>query len=129
KRRALITAKNNADSLAYQTEKTLNELGDKVPASDKSSIEEQIKALRKAAEGDDIAHIKEQTDSLQNAFHALSQQLYAQQGQQGAAPSGPQSGGMPGSDFPNYGGNGQNGNGSGPKEDEGEILEGEFTEE
>ena len=127
KRRELITAKNNADSMAYQTEKTLNELGDKVPADDKSNIQEQIASLRKAAEGDDLNDIKQQTEKLQNAFHALSQQLYAQEGQQqGAAP-----GGMPGADFPNYGGNGHssNGNSAGDKDDEGEILEGEFTEQ
>ncbi|MCB2178487.1 molecular chaperone DnaK [bacterium] len=136
KRRELITAKNNADSLAYQTEKTLTELGDKVPANEKSNIEAQIKALREAAQGDDVAKIKQQTDTLQNAFHALSQQLYAQdgqgQGQPGAAPGG-MPGGMPGADFPNYGGQGgpaanggSNGNGNG--QDEGEVLEGEFTE-
>ncbi len=128
KRRELITAKNNADSMAYQTEKTLNELGDKVPDDDKSNIQEQIASLRKAAEGDDLNDIKQQTEKLQNAFHALSQQLYAQEGQQqqGAAP-----GGMPGADFPNYGGNGHssNGNSAGDKDDEGEILEGEFTEQ
>jgi molecular chaperone DnaK len=128
KRRELITAKNNADSLAYQTEKTLNELGDKVPAKDKENIEADIKALREAAESEDVSRIKKQTETLQNAFHALSQQLYAQEGQQAGAP-----GGMPGADFPNYGGQGQpSGNGSGQngkdKDDEGEILEGEFTE-
>jgi molecular chaperone DnaK len=131
KRRELITAKNNADSLAYQTEKTLKDLGDKVPANEKSNIEEQIKELRKAAESEDLARIKQQTDTLQNAFHALSQQLYAQEGQPGAAPGGAP-GGMPGADFPNYGGNGHNGSSNGAngaKDDEGEILEGEFTEE
>ncbi len=130
KRRELITAKNNADSLAYQTEKTLNELGDKVPADEKSKIEAQIKSLREAAQGEDLNKIKQQTDALQNAFHALSQQLYAQegQGQPGAAPSG-----MPGADFPNYGGqggpaNGNSSNGHGNTDNEGEVLEGEFTE-
>ncbi|MBN2044963.1 MAG: molecular chaperone DnaK [Anaerolineales bacterium] len=128
KRRELITVKNNADSLAYQTEKTLKELGDKVPAADKTNIESQIESLRKAAETDDIHRIKQETEALQNAFHAISQQLYAQQGQQqpGGAP-----GGMPGSDFPNYGGQATNGNGNGnsSKTGEDEVLEGEFTEE
>jgi len=126
KRRDLITAKNNADSLAYQTEKTLKELGEKVPAAEKGNIEEQIKSLREAAESEDLNRIKQETEKLQNAFHALSQQLYAQEGQQpGGAP-----GGMPGADFPNYGGQAPGGNGkSGQGEDEGEVLEGEFTEE
>jgi molecular chaperone DnaK len=126
KRRELINAKNNADSMAHQTEKTLKELGDKVPDTDKENIETEIKALREAAQSEDLDRIKKQTETLQNAFHALSQQLYAQEGQQTGAP-----GGMPGSDFPNYGDQGQpTGNGSGQKttDDEGEVLEGEFTE-
>jgi molecular chaperone DnaK len=126
KRRELITAKNNADSLAYQTEKTLKELGDKVPSDDKTNIEAQIKSLREAAQGEDLNKIEQQTETLQNAFHALSQQLYAQEGQQ------QQAAGAPGADFPNYGGQGApGGNGSsdeGDKDDEGEVLEGEFTE-
>jgi molecular chaperone DnaK len=126
KRRELINAKNKADSMAHQTEKTLKELGDKVPDTDKENIETEIKALREAAQSEDLDRIKKQTETLQNAFHALSQQLYAQEGQQTGAP-----GGMPGSDFPNYGDQGQpTGNGSGQKtkDDEGEVLEGEFTE-
>lgn len=124
KRRELINTKNTADSLAYQTEKTLRDLGDKVPGSERDNIESQIKELRKTIEKDDVNKIKSQSEALQNAFHALSQQLYAQEGQQAGAP-----GGMPGSDFPNYGGNGQGPNGNGQKpEDEGEVIEGEFTE-
>ena len=123
KRRELIENRNNADSLAYQTEKTLNELGDKVPAGEKTNIEELIKSLRKAAEGDDVNAIKQQMDSLQNAFHALSQQMYAQQQPQGSP------GGMPGADFPNYGANGNGSNGhNGKPDDEGEVVEGEFRE-
>jgi molecular chaperone DnaK len=132
-RRELINAKNEADSLAYQTEKTLNDLGDKVPAGEKSNIENQIKELRQAIEKEDVGKIKSQSEALQNAFHALSQQLYAHQGQQDGAPGGMpggMSGGMPGSDFPNYGGNGHsNGNGHSPEpDDEGEVVEGEFRE-
>ncbi len=128
KRRELITAKNNADSLAYQTEKTLDELGDKVPAEEKTNIEAQIRSLREAAQGEDLNKIKQQMESVQNAFHALSQQLYAQEGHQAG-----QAAGAPGADFPNYGGQGApGGNGSaskdGGKDDEGEVLEGEFTE-
>jgi molecular chaperone DnaK len=123
KRRELINAKNNADSLAYQTEKTLRDLGDKVPGNERDKIESQIKELRQAIESEDLNKIKSQSESLQNAFHALSQQLYAQQGQQ-------QAGGMPGSDFPNYGGNGHGPNGGGQQDpdDEGEVVEGEFRE-
>jgi molecular chaperone DnaK len=125
KRRELINAKNTADSLAYQTEKTLRELGDKVPANERDNIEKQIKDLRQAIEGEDINQIKSQSEALQNAFHALSQQMYAHQGQHAS-----EGGGMPGSDFPNYGGNGHGPNGGGRQDpdDEGEVVEGEFRE-
>jgi molecular chaperone DnaK len=113
-RRELVNARNTADSLAYQTEKTLNELGDKVPDGERDNITKQIADLQKAAEGDDLSAIQRQSEALQNAFHALSQQMYAQEQ---AAPD---------SDFPNYGGNGS---GHGPDDEgEGEVLEGEFHE-
>jgi molecular chaperone DnaK len=92
KRRELIEARNNADNLGYQLEKTLRELGDKVPAAERGSIESKINDLKQAAQSDDVNRIKKATDDAQNAFHALSQQLYAQ-GQpqpegQGQAPQG-----------------------------------------
>jgi len=97
KRRELIEAKNNADNLAYQLEKTLRELGDKVPSNERSNIEAKINELKQAAQTDDVNRIKKATDDAQNAFHALSQQLYAQgqpQGQaQGGGPSAPPSDG------------------------------------
>jgi len=79
KRRELIDVKNTADNLAYQTEKTLRELGDKVSDSDKKDIEEKVETLKKAAEGEDLDSIKKATEDLQNAFNAISQQLYAQE--------------------------------------------------
>ncbi len=79
KRRELIDLKNTADNLAYQTEKTLRELGDKVSDGDKKDIEEKIETLKKAAEGNDADSIKKATEDLQNAFNAISQQLYAQE--------------------------------------------------
>jgi molecular chaperone DnaK len=93
KRRELIEAKNTADNLAYQLEKTLRELGDKVPANERAGIEAKINDLKQAAQTDDVNKIKKTTDDAQNAFHALSQQLYAQgqpQGQaEGSGPSTP----------------------------------------
>ncbi len=90
KRRELIEARNTADNLAYQTEKTLRELGDKVPASEKSNIESKINELKQAAQSEDTARIKRLTEEVQQAFHALSQQLYAQGQPQPEAPgSGP----------------------------------------
>jgi molecular chaperone DnaK len=78
KRRELIDMRNTADSLAYQTEKTLNELGDKVPASEKANIESKVNELKQVAQGEDAAQIKKLIEEVQQAFHALSQQLYAQ---------------------------------------------------
>ena len=83
-----------------------------MPSSERQNIQSKIDALREAIKGDDAARIKSLSDELQNAFHALSQQLYAQQ-----QPGGPQPGG-------NGSGNGQ---AHGP-EDEGEVIEGEFHE-
>ncbi len=100
KRRELIDARNTADSLGYQLEKTLRELGDKVPSAERGSIESKINDLKQAALSDDVNRIKKATEDAQNAFHALSQQLYAQgqpqpegqgQGPQAAGPS-PRSG-------------------------------------
>jgi molecular chaperone DnaK len=93
KRRELIDARNTADNLAYQLEKTLRELGDKVPADERTNIEGKISNLKQVAQADDLNAIKSASDDAQNAFHALSQQLYAQ-GQpqpegQGPAAAGP----------------------------------------
>lgn len=115
KRRELIEARNSADSLAYQTEKTLGELGDQVPASDRQNIQDKVNAVREAIKGEDTGRIKQLTDDLQNAFHAISQQMYAQQ-QQSADAAG-----------------GVSGNGHGPdrsdnRDDEGEVIEGEYRE-
>ena len=111
KRRELVEARNTADSIAYQTEKTLRDLGEKVPADERQNIEAKIKTLREVIKGDNLDQIKRQTEELQNAFHALSQQLYAQQQAPGGGPTG-------------------GGNGHGPEgpEDEGEVVEGEFRE-
>ncbi len=118
-RRELITAKNDADTLVYQTEKSLRELGDKVPAGERSTIETKITALRDAAQTEDLPRIKQATDDLQHAFHALSQQLYAQEGAAGGPGGFPGAGPMPGT-------NGSNGHGE--RRDEGEVVEGEFRE-
>ena len=89
KRRELIDARNTADQLTYQTEKTLNELGDKVPAAEKENIQSKVNDLKQAAQGDDASRIKQLTEEVQQAFHALSQQLYAQEQPQPEAAGGP----------------------------------------
>ncbi len=89
KRRELIDAKNTADSLVYQTEKALRDLGDKVPSAERATIEEKINNLKQAAQGDDLNRIKQTSEEVQQTFHALSQQLYAQGQPQPEAPGGP----------------------------------------
>jgi len=89
KRRELIDAKNTADSLVYQTEKALRDLGDKVPSAERGEIESKINDLKSAAQSDDISRIKQASEQVEQAFHALSQQLYAQGQPQPEAPGGP----------------------------------------
>ena len=90
KRREAIQIKNDADNLTYQIEKALRDLGDKVPSAEKASIETKVNELKQAAQGDDVDKIKKLTEELQNTFHALSQQLYAQgQGGQPQPEGGP----------------------------------------
>ena len=92
KRREAIESRNMADNLVYQTEKALRELGDKVPASERTNIENKINELKQALQSEDDVRIKKLNDELQNAFHALSQQMYSQgQPQPGTGPqaSGP----------------------------------------
>ena len=90
KRREAIQVKNDADNMTYQIEKALRDLGDKVPSAEKASIETKVNELKQAAQGEDIEHIKKLTEELQNTFHALSQQMYAQgQGGQPQPEGGP----------------------------------------
>jgi molecular chaperone DnaK len=84
-RRDLVEARNQADSLAYQVEKTVNEQRDKVPAGDLSAVEAAITEVRRVATGDDLAAIRQATESLQRASHAVAEKLYqASQGSQGS---------------------------------------------
>ncbi|MGB3239395.1 MAG: molecular chaperone DnaK [Geitlerinemataceae cyanobacterium] len=87
-RREKIDLKNQADSLAYQAEKQMAELGDKVPADDKSKIDELVKELREAIDKEDFDVIKSKTEELQQALYGVSSKLYQQAGGDaaGAAP-------------------------------------------
>jgi len=86
-RRDLIDARNQADSLAYQVEKTVNENRGKVAAGDLSTVESAIAELRRVAQGDDVAAIRQATEALQKASHAIAEALYKAQGAQGNAQS------------------------------------------
>jgi molecular chaperone DnaK len=126
KRRELIEARNTADSLAYQTEKTLSDLGDNVPANERENIQEKINSLREVMKGEDVQQIKSLSDELQNAFHAISQQMYAQQ--QAAEGAGMPGGNGHGPGSAPEAGGPEADEGKSSPEDEGEVIEGEFHE-
>jgi len=94
KKKALAEARNEADTLIYSTEKTLTELGEKVDVAERSAIQEQIAAARKAMEGTDPEAIRSATQSLTQASHKLAEQMYKQSAA-GAAPGGPGGDGQP----------------------------------
>ena len=92
-----VETRNQADQMVYQSEKTLNEMGDKIPAEDKSKVQAGIDKLKEALKGTDTAAIKTATDELTQAFYAVSEKLYQQanpQGAQGGAQAGPDVGGQ-----------------------------------
>jgi molecular chaperone DnaK len=98
KRKELIEARNNADSLIHSSEKSLAEAGDKVPASDKTAIEAAAAALKEALKGEDKDQIESKTQSLMQLAMKLGEQLYkqsqaeAQAGSPGAGAAGPGAG-------------------------------------
>ncbi|PYR08653.1 MAG: molecular chaperone DnaK [Acidobacteria bacterium] len=75
-RRDVIDARNQADALAYQVEKTIAENRDKLPFGELSKIEAAIAEVRRAVQGDDLAAITRASEELQRASHAMAQQLY-----------------------------------------------------
>jgi molecular chaperone DnaK len=101
RRRELADARNQAESLIYQVEKALRELGEGLPVADRTRIEAQIGDLRTALHGDDVTRIRQGSETLQQMANALGQQAYARQA------GGPDA---------------QGGNGTG------DVIEGEFTE-
>ncbi len=88
KRRKTAEAKNQADSLIYQTEKNLSEHGDKIAAEDKTKIEEAVAALKKAMEGTDPGAIESATQTLTTASHKLAEEMYKKASASTAAGSG-----------------------------------------
>jgi molecular chaperone DnaK len=82
RQRELVEARNNAENAAYQAERQLNELGDSVDESSKESIQAAIKDLRDSLESEDVAELQSKTQALQEAFHKVSEQMYAQAAQQ-----------------------------------------------
>ena len=86
-RRDEVDTHNTADQVIYQTEKTLGELGDKISADEKASIQSAVDNLKELNKGSDIQAIKDGIDAVQKAFYAVSEKMYQQanpQGQPGA---------------------------------------------
>ena len=90
-----VETRNAADQMVYQAEKTLGEMGDKIPEGDKASVQSAIDKLKETLKGEDSAAIKADTEALQQAFFAVSEKLYQQAGGPQAGP-GPDMGGQPG---------------------------------
>ncbi|MGH2606998.1 MAG: Hsp70 family protein, partial [Anaerolineales bacterium] len=107
RQRELVDARNQGDGLAYAADKALRELGDNLPSADRQRIEAKVNELRQAMKEEDIARIRRLADEVQEASHALSQQIGAQQAAGGRTP--PASGGPSGAG-------------------EGGVIEGEFRE-
>ncbi len=100
-RRENIETKNQADSLAYQAEKQLAELGEKVPAAEKDKVQSMVSELREAISQENFSRIKTLTTDLQQALYSLSTNLYQQGGGSEGPPSdgaGPSDGGGSGDD-------------------------------
>ena len=93
KRKEEVDIRNQGDQMVYQTEKTLEEMGDKIPAGDKASVESALGKLKETLKGTDTQAIKNATEELTKAFYAVSEKLYGQQGGQAGQP-GPDMGGQ-----------------------------------
>ena len=94
KQKEAVEVKNQAESLIFQSEKTLTEIGDKLPEADKADVKAAVEKLKETVKGDNTESIKADTEALQQAFYKLSEKLYAQQAPQGDA--GAQNGGAQG---------------------------------
>ena len=92
KKKDEIEARNEAESLMYNCQKTVDELGDKISGEEKAKATAEIENVKKALEGSDIDKIKEATEKLKQAFYAMSEKLYAQANPNGAAGAGANTG-------------------------------------
>ena len=93
-----VDARNAGDQTVYQSEKTLNELGDKVSEQDKAPVLAAIEKLKETLKGSDVEAIKTATEECQKSFYAISEKLYAQQAPQGQ-PGAPADDGVVDADF------------------------------
>ena len=86
KQKDAVDTKNHAETLIFQSEKTLGEIGDKISEEDKTEVKNAIEKLRETLKGGNTEAIKADTEALEKAFYALSEKLYKQSGAQGANP-------------------------------------------
>jgi molecular chaperone DnaK len=125
KAKEAIEIRNNADNLAYQSEKQLKDLGDKVPQDKKQPIEDAIAAVREALKGEDVDAIKRAYDDLQTKFQSVTEDLYKQAAANaqsaGAGPGGP--GPQPG---PGAGHAGAGAHQGGEGQGKGDVVDAEF---
>jgi molecular chaperone DnaK len=123
KQREEVETRNEADNAVYRSEKMLKENGDKLSSSDKSKIEDAVKGVKEALKGQDGAAIRSASEKLNEAWQAVSTELYkaaAEQAKAGKAGAGPQQpGGQPKSDEPKSGG----------KPGDGPIIDAEVVDE
>ena len=118
KAKEAIEIKNNADTLAYQCEKQLKDLGDKVPEDKKKSVEDAIAKVREAINANDTDAMKKTYEDLQNKFQEISADLY----KQAAASAGP----MPGAEAGGHPGPQAEPQAEGPRKDQGDVVDAEF---
>jgi molecular chaperone DnaK len=118
KRRELVETRNQADAIVHASEKSLKDLGDKVDAPTKASVEKEIENVKKVMTGDDINAIKAAIDALTTASHKLAEMMYAQASKDnpegGGSGAGPGAGGAAGA------------GGSGKKDDD--VVDADFEE-
>ncbi|MFP4630292.1 MAG: molecular chaperone DnaK, partial [Desulfohalobiaceae bacterium] len=120
KKKKLIEARNQADTLIYSTEKSMRDLGDKLDSALKSDIENKVQELKKVMEGDDLEAIQKATDELSQASHKLAEQLYQQQSQGGGAQAGEGAAGAAG---------GEQAQGGSQQQDDEDVVDAEYTEQ
>ncbi|HSC79308.1 MAG TPA: molecular chaperone DnaK, partial [Chitinolyticbacter sp.] len=106
----LVGARNQGDAMIHSVKKSLTEYGDKIAADEKAAIETAISELEAVVKGDDKDEIEAKTNALMQASHKLAEQMYGQQGAEGAAPGAGAAGGDAG------------------KGDDGNVVDAEFTE-
>ena len=102
KQKEAVDVKNHADTLIFQSEKTLSEIGDKLPESDLADVKAGIEKLKETVKTNDTEAIKRDTEALQQAFYAVSEKLYKQSGAQQGDPNADFGGNAGGADNGTY---------------------------